>query len=204
METRRAKSSDERGQIYSGKTEGIKESSICGRNRSKILANLVLRDKRAAAIKPLNKESSPRALSISPEMMEGLKLKHPPSLEIEEDSVLYGPVDFNPRNIFDQIDEIMIYNAAMITKGSAGPSGMDTQLYRRRILCSTNFHAEGKLLREEIATMTGNLQKTSYHPSLLESFTSCRLVPLDKNPGILPIGIGEVLRPIMVKPSLFC
>lgn len=124
----------------------------------------MLRDKRAAAIKPLKKESSPRALSISPEMMEELKLKHPPSVEIEEDSVFYGPVDFNLRNIFDQIDEIMIYNAAMRTKGSAGPSGMDTQLYRRKILCSKNFQAEGKLLRENCATMTGNLQKTIISP----------------------------------------
>ena len=47
--------------------------------------------------------------------------------------------------------------------------------------------------------MTRNLLKTSYHLSLLESFTSCRLIPLDKNPGIRPIGIGEVLRWIMGK-----
>ena len=35
-------------------------------------------------------------------------------------------------------------------KGSAGPSGMDAELYRR-ILCSKNFKAEGNVLREEVA-----------------------------------------------------
>ena len=38
-----------------------------------------------------------------------------------------------------------------------------------------------------------------YHPSLIESYTSCRLIPLDKNPGIRPIGVGEVLRQIIGK-----
>ena len=92
----------------------------------------------------------------------------------------------------------MIFDAAMKTKGSAGPSGMHAELYRR-ILCSKNFNSEGKSLREEIAVMTRNLLKSCYHPSLIESYTSCRLIPLDKNPGIRPIGVGEVLRRIIGK-----
>ena len=75
---------------------------------------------------------------------------------------------------------------------------MDAELYRI-ILCSKNFNSEGKSLREEIAVMTRNLLKSCYHPSLIESYTSCRLIPLDKNPGIRPIGVGEVLRRISGK-----
>ena len=82
---------------------------------------------------------------------------------------------------FDLIDEESIYNAASKTKGSARPSGMDAELYKR-ILCSKNFKTEGKILREELAVFTRNLPRKSYHPSLLEAFTSCRLIPLDKNP----------------------
>ena len=92
----------------------------------------------------------------------------------------------------------MIFDAAMKTKGSAGPSGMHAELYRR-ILCSKNLNSEGKSLREEIAVMTRNLLKSCYHPSLIESYTSCRLIPLDKNPGIRPIGVGEALRRIIGK-----
>lgn len=33
----------------------------------------------------------------------------------------------------------------------------------------------------------------------MKSFLSCTLVPLEKNPGVLPIGIGEVLRRIVGK-----
>ena len=33
----------------------------------------------------------------------------------------------------------------------------------------------------------------------LEAFLACRLIPLDKNPGLRPIGIGKVLRRIAGK-----
>ena len=75
---------------------------------------------------------------------------------------------------------------------------MDAELYKR-IPCSKNFKAEGKILREELAVFTRNLLRKSYHPSLLEAFTSCRLIPLDMNPGVRPIGVGEVLRRIVGK-----
>ena len=78
---------------------------------------------------------------------------------------------------------------------------MDAELYRR-ILCSKNLKAEGKVLREEIAVFTRNLLKIAYHPSLLEGYTSCRLIPLVKKPGIRPIGVGEVLRRIVGKETI--
>ena len=55
------------------------------------------------------------------------------------------------------------------------------------------------ILREEIAVFARNLLKIAHHPSLLEGYTSCRLIPLDKNLGIPPIGVGEALRRIVGK-----
>ena len=87
------------------------------------------------------------------------------------ESLLYRPIDYIPPGVFDLINEKMIFDAATKTKGSAGSSGMDAELYRR-ILCSKNFKAEGKVLREEIAVFTRNLLKIAYHPFLLEGYTS--------------------------------
>ena len=38
-----------------------------------------------------------------------------------------------------------------------------------------------------------------YDNEFLESYVASRLIPLDKNPGIRPIGVGEVLRRIVGK-----
>jgi hypothetical protein len=152
----------------------------------------------SAAIKFLDKESSTRLLDLSPDILEGLKEKHPPASEIKDECLLNGSVDQIPPNNFDLINAQLIYVAAMKTRGSPGPSGMDADIYRR-IMCSKNCSSEGKTLREEISTMTRNLMKSCYHPSLLESYASCRLIPLDKNPGNIPIRVGEVLRRIIGK-----
>jgi hypothetical protein len=152
----------------------------------------------SAVIKFLDKESSSRLLDLSPDIWEGLKEKHPPASEIKDECLLNGSVYQIPPNNFDLLNEQLIYVAAMKTRGSLGPSGMDADVYRR-ILCSKNFSSEGKTLREEISAMTRNLMKSCYHPSLLESYASCRLIPLEKNTEIRPIGVGEVLRRIIGK-----
>ena len=56
-----------------------------------------------------------------------------------------------------------------------------------------------KVLGEGIAVFKRNLLRIAYHPGLLEDYTSCRLISLDKNLGIRPIGVGDGLRRIVGK-----
>ena len=64
-------------------------------------------------------------------------------LLIQEDSLLRGPIDYIPPNIFDSINEDTVFKATSNTKGDAGPSGMDAELYRR-MLCSKKFGKQVK------------------------------------------------------------
>ena len=47
--------------------------------------------------------------------------------------------------------------------------------------------------------MARKLATETLDPLTLEAYVSCRLIPLDKNPGVRPIGVGEVLRRIVGK-----
>ena len=77
----------------------------------------------------------------------------------------------------------MIFKSARLTKGAAGPSQLDAYQYCH-ILTSTKYKKENKELREQIAILARKIASEILDPNSLESFTSCRLIPLNKNPGI--------------------
>lgn len=161
-------------------------------------SKLVMEGKVSAALKLLDRESTTGVLNLSKEVLDDLKKKHPPPEPVKENSLLEGPVEQTLAWHFDAIDEQTILKAALNTKGSAGPSGMDAELYRR-ILCSKNFQTTGKALREQIALLAKNLATKIYNPCLISAYINSRLIALDKSPGVRPIGIGEVLRRIVGK-----
>ena len=49
------------------------------------------------------------------------------------------------------------------------------------------------------ADVARKLCKQTVDPSGLAPLVACRLIPLDKCPGIRPIGVGEVCRRIIAK-----
>ena len=177
--------------VNSKKTKSVEEIS-------RIFAKNVMEGKISSAIKYLDRESSSGVISLSDSVMKELKEKHPEAAPISDNILLHGPIDLIPSCFFDSIDETLVFKAALNTKGSAGPSGMDGDLYRR-ILCSKNYGKIGKELREEIALLARNLLTKNYHHDFIEAYVSSRLIPLDKKPGIRPIGVGEVLRRIIGK-----
>ena len=165
---------------------------------SRIFGKLVMEGKISAALKFLDNESSCGVLQYSETVVAELKEKHPKLEPATKESLLHGPIDQILPYLFNSIDEQAVLQCAIRTKGSAAPSGMDAELYRR-ILCSKSFNSSGKALREEIAILAKNILLKSYDPVLLEGYVASRVIPLDKNPGIRPIGVGEVLRRIIGK-----
>ena len=108
---------------------------------------------------------------------------------------------------FQEAIQVAAIKAAMNTKGGSGPSGLDADSWRN-ILASRRFGICTEELRTELASATRLMcsekvelvQTEDESPtSSLEAFLACRLIPLDKNPGLRPIGVGEVLRRIVGK-----
>ena len=76
----------------------------------------------------------------------------------------------------------------MYTKGAAGPSRLDAPGWRH-ILVLKNFGYTGKELRESIASMARNLATCTLEieedgSTSIEAHLSCRLILLDKLPGV--------------------
>ena len=98
--------------------------------------------------------------------------------------------------IFEAIDGNMIKSTTLHCKGSVGPSGVDARAWRR--MCSS-FKETSARLCEAIAGVAKCICTQPVSPSGLNALLACRLVPLNKNPGVRPIGDGEVAKHIVCK-----
>ena len=132
---------------------------------------------------------------------EDLLNKHPKGQDLKPSAVIELETDLQAPHpiIFEQIDGQLIHSIALRTQGAAGPSGIDASGWRRLLL---SFQKESIDLCEAIAMMGRRICQNFVDPVGLTAFTSCRLIALDKCPGVRPIGIGEVVRRILGKAIL--
>ena len=168
-------------------------------NLPKKFASLMQHGKVNQALKLLSDASKSDILDLNDNTINTLLIKHPPAAPIDEYFVLNGPVkQINPI-IYDAIDESMVMRAASNTRGAAGPSKLDGEEWKK-ILCSNSFGTAGTDLRKAIARMTKKMciEKVEDSDSI-DALLACTLIPLNKNPGVRPIGIGEILRRIIGK-----
>ena len=108
------------------------------------------------------------------------------------------PPDTHPVT-FDSIDASLIRSCALNTNGASGPSGLDAYAWKR--LC-TSYKSESNTLCQSLALSIKRMCTKYIDPRVLSPLLSCRLIALNKNPGVRPIGIGETFRPILAKAAL--
>ena len=128
--------------------------------------------------------------------------KHPEGKTSTPETLLseneFDQTHFDPI-IFERLTGESIKQAAMRTNGTADPSGVDAFGWRR--FCSS-FKSASSDLCNALAAVAKRLCTTSVDPDSLTAYIACRLIPLNKEPGVRPIGIGEVSRRIIAKAIL--
>ena len=80
--------------------------------------------------------------------------------------------------------------------GAAGAGGVDAVTMKNWI---TRFGLASVKLREELAQWADWLCNTSPSWAAYRGLMACRLVALDKCPGVRPVGIGEIIRRLLAK-----
>ena len=181
-------------------------------NLARSFSNLMFMGKTSAALDLLSQKGRGGVLCASepsnpddpasPSVLTVLKSKHPRAQPATTDAVVLDylvPPQVHPV-IYDRIDASSIRSAALNTKGAAGPSGLDAHCWRR--LC-TSFHSASWDLCHSLALLTRRLCTSFVDPKGLSAFLACRLIALDKCPGVRPIGICETARRITSKAILY-
>ena len=165
---------------------------------AKIFANLMMQGRVSSTLKIFTSDPCVGVHKINDDVINALKQKHPKPSPIIENTLLNGPVNEVLPCYFDNIDEEMLSKASSLTKGAGGPSQLDAMQYHH-LLSSRKYKVENQELRPQIAILARKLATETLDPLTLEAYVSCRLIPLDKNPGVRPIGVGEVLLRIVGK-----
>ena len=138
----------------------------------------------------LSESTSGGVLPLTDEVMAQLQIKHPNPQPAKLGSLLFGPIDEFSESVYLGINGEMVRQAALRTKGSGGPCGLDQMALDK----------SSKKLCEAIATMTKTLFTQYIDPATIEPLVASRLIPLDKGEGaVRPIGVGEVIRRICGK-----
>ena len=121
--------------------------------------------------------------------------KHPQAERATSNILINGdPTNVNPIR-FEALTPKLIERVAVQCKGSAGPSGLDADAWRR--LC-VSLKGPSTKMCQSLASLARLLATKEVSPSAVGPLMACRLIALDKNPGVRPIGVCEVARRICV------
>ena len=182
-------------------------------NTSRSFAKLMHSGKTKAAIRLLSDVNKGSVLHLNDTVNPGgqtvydtLISKHPKGQPTQPEALLQdndhdtGATPPIHPILFDSIDASAIRAAALCTFGAAGPSGVDAHEWRR---WCTSFQSTSIDLCHSLAKFAIRLCTNYVDPQGLSPFTACRLIALDKNPGVRPIGICETVRRIVSKAVLY-
>lgn len=135
-------------------------------------------------------------LPLTPEVISALTTKHPPAEPLDQLAVLPITPPVVNTILFAGLSAEVIRKSAIATHGAAGPSGGDADQWRHMCVA---FRTASNSLCDSMAAVARRMATESLDPRSLEAFLANRLIPLDKCPGVRPIGIGETPRRIISK-----
>eukprot|EP00794_Sanderia_malayensis_P004395 gene4395-4983_t len=167
-------------------------------NKRKLFCRLMLEGKIGQASKLIDNANRTGLLPVNEDTIRQLQAKHPPAMKRFKPEVKPSRVE---PVIFEAIDSKTVQSMAKKTFGSGGPTLIDADCWKH-MLCSRGYASCSDSLAQSIADATKRICTESVNPESLSELLASRLVPLDKCPGIRPIGIGEALRRIMGKCAI--
>ena len=132
-------------------------------------------------------------LPINKDTLDILKQKHPKGKPAHENILLADTAEAIHPVKFESIYTESIRKGAIKSKGGSGPLGVVVNGLRKTIL-SKNFGASSNDFCFALANVTKQICTEKCGLVTLRVLLACRLIPINKNPGLRPICVGEILR----------
>ena len=151
-------------------------------DQARIFANLIMEGQIKSAMGFLDKDENHGILLQTEEIMNQLRQKHPEVQDAMLRALLFGPVEAIPDRIVCKINGEIVREAALRTKSSSGPSGIDAVGVRKMVTCKS-FKASSVKLCDALALFTRNFCMQYVDPVSIKRLIECRLITLDKGDG---------------------
>ena len=110
--------------------------------------------------------------------------------------LLQGEVPTVNYILLERLTGDVVRKMALATQGAAGPSILHVYIWRHMLV---SFKSASMDICVAIAEVAIHIDSQQVDPVGLMPHLNNQLIPLDKNPGVRPVGIGEVLRRIIGK-----
>ena len=129
--------------------------------------------------------------------MKTLRQKHPNAKPSNDTMMLQGPFNQVNKITFDGINLDLVTECAIRTKGSHELSGVNADFWSK-IQCNSTFGNASDELCHAIALLLRMLcSEKLVNPKSMEGLVECRLISLDKSPGVRTLGIMPLLTSII-------
>ena len=129
----------------------------------------------------------------SARVKELLEEKHPLGQPVSTSALMGGEYPVVNEIQIEALTPALVQKVAKQCQGSAGPSGLDSDAWRCLV---ASFKGASSTLCQALADLTRLIAMRSLKAEILTPFLACRLIALNKNPGVRPIGVCEVVRRI--------
>ena len=123
--------------------------------------------------------------------------KHPSAEPAHPEALLLGPVPSSLHPVFyDALKGELIKKCTLRTKGRAGVSQHENNLWHKMV---TGHKEASAQICNAVASVARRLATEYVDPEGLELLLANRGIALNKNPGLRPVGVGEMVRRIIGK-----
>ena len=165
-------------------------------SKSLIFAALIRKGEVHSAISLITEHGKGGVLELTPEVRAALRTKHPQAKPANPDVLLQWEMPAVNSILFESLTGDVVRKTVLVTQGAAGSSIGVAYVWRRMM---KSFKSASKDLCDAVAGVARQLASQHVDPAGLMPLLNNRLIPLDKNPGVRPVGIGDVLRCIIGK-----